>query len=898
MVKIEFFTRSIYTNAMKNPQLELLAPAGDADCFRAAIAAGADAIYFGLEQFNARKRATNLTLFSAEKLIKEAHRFACKAYLTLNTVLLDEELEDALLLVKDAINCGVDAVIVQDMGFLSILKCNFPQLEIHASTQMTTHNSAQCNLLANLGVKQINLSRELSLAEIARLTPILHAHNIVPEVFVHGAYCLSFSGECYFSCNLYGEAGNRGACVQPCRRTYQVDNPCPARSNCTTQKNSFAQNAFAPFHLKDNFAYPLAKELVKVGAQSFKIEGRIKNAQYVWAVTSAWRAQLDAILNGKNPAQNSKLLDCAINRAYSTHYLQGDISSEMFSSGTKDYSQQKIGTVKNYNAKTQTLSTNCINGVTLQKDDELTIKTKTGAFVCTATVIDVLGSSARIALTNKLQGKILPEQQVFRANYAISKQDLQAIIANIAKDEPNTKQSAPSCSSKNVQTQKMPLAIKVDGKLGTTLNAHFAIISNKNDEKNCSVTVHSLHKLELANANALDKSTMQQKFAKLGTSPFVLQTFDASAVDEGLFLPLADLNKMRQIATSKLIDKMAQRTPCKEIAPCDANATNAQSAPYKSTATKNATKNSYKIAFICSTINYAQILAQSTLQKDVIIVLEIPLLTNALFDLYKTFLQAHKNVVPLFGAILLDDALKNATQLLCALASTATTDNAIASNKRTVWCENTGLAHFASQKGFDVVLGACANATNSKSFSAYKDCIGVNAIVPSKEIAPKNIATLNTDCKIWYPLYEKSLHLASRQCVLHNAVQCTKKSVDNACIHSCNKNITLIGANKEKIDAIKREHFYSCLYQKEIISHTNDVAVLKNCVDVWTIDMRFIEENFFNAKNIQNFIERAKNLLINLYSAKSNLTQNAQTVECKELFSPVARQAHYICKQE
>ena len=198
--------------------VELLSPAGDVKSFKTAILAGANAIFFGVSDFNARQRAENISFENLIDLIKLAKSKNVKSYLTLNTLVFDSEFSLLVETVKNAVACGVDAVIVQDLGVLSVVKKLFPELEIHASTQMTTHNILQCEFLSEVGVSQINLSRELSLDELKPIVKYLNTKNIVAEIFVHGAYCISFSGQCYFSNYLYGEAGNRGLCVQPCRR--------------------------------------------------------------------------------------------------------------------------------------------------------------------------------------------------------------------------------------------------------------------------------------------------------------------------------------------------------------------------------------------------------------------------------------------------------------------------------------------------------------------------------------------------------------------------------------------------------------------------------------------------------------------------------------------------------
>ena len=219
--------------------VEILSPAGDAKAFKAAIAAKADAIYFGLGTLNARVRAKNISKKELPYLIALAKSKNIRIYLTLNILLKDCEFENAIETVKYAYSCGVDAIIVQDLGLLHILRKIFSNIEIHASTQLTTHNTEQCKFLSEFNVNQINLSRELSLNEIKNINQFLKSKSIVSEV-LFTVHLYFFSGQCYFSEKLYNQAGNRGECVQPCRRLYKT-------------KGSFS----VPFNLRDNNCFEI-----------------------------------------------------------------------------------------------------------------------------------------------------------------------------------------------------------------------------------------------------------------------------------------------------------------------------------------------------------------------------------------------------------------------------------------------------------------------------------------------------------------------------------------------------------------------------------------------------------------------------------------------------------------
>jgi len=302
-------------------QFELLAPGGDLDSIKAAIAAGADAIYCGLDRFNARNRATNITFDVLPGVIELAHQNACKIFLTLNIVVLENEIPSIIRLLQQLVHTDVDGVIVQDLGLAYIIKRYFPTLDIHASTQMNTHNEGQVLLLSKLGASRVNLSRELNIGEITHLAQFGHKHNVLMEVFVHGSYCIGFSGLCYFSSEMNGASGNRGRCSQPCREKYQTT----------------AAGTNYPLNLKDNSAYEDMSALAAAGVHSLKIEGRIKKSHYVYTVVDKWRQQIDHFCHTGQTITDKEELYTVFNRDFSNGYLQGDIHRGMYIDNPRNY---------------------------------------------------------------------------------------------------------------------------------------------------------------------------------------------------------------------------------------------------------------------------------------------------------------------------------------------------------------------------------------------------------------------------------------------------------------------------------------------------------------------------------------------------------------------------------
>lgn len=257
-----------------NQRPELLAPAGSFEAFFAAVEAGADAVYTGLKDFSARAKAKNFTLGDIEKLTHYLQNDGKRLYVTLNTLVKEAELPQLIDTLGALEQIGVDAVILQDLAVWKLARDYFPGLELHSSTQMTVHNTAGVKMLERMGFTRGVLARELTLAEIRE---IRQQTTLELEHFIHGALCFSFSGQCYFSSFLGGKSGNRGRCAQPCRR----------RHNYRQQQGYY-------FSTNDLSAIDFLPELEQAGICSLKIEGRMKSAEYVHKVVSAYRRVLDA----------------------------------------------------------------------------------------------------------------------------------------------------------------------------------------------------------------------------------------------------------------------------------------------------------------------------------------------------------------------------------------------------------------------------------------------------------------------------------------------------------------------------------------------------------------------------------------------------------------------------
>lgn len=318
--------------------IELLAPAKDLTCGIEAINHGADAVYIGSPRFGARAMAGN-SVADIAALCDYAHRFNARIYVALNTLLHDRELDDARLLIWDLYRSGVDALIVQDMGLMEL---DLPPIPLHASTQTDNRTVDKVRFLESVGFSQVVLARELSLNEIRGIAEATTANL---EVFVHGALCVSYSGQCFLSQALSGRSANRGECAQYCRLPY-------------TMIDSEGKEIVSERHLlslKDMNRSDQLEALLDAGVSSFKIEGRLKDVAYVKNITAYYRQKLDAILNrrpefvrssaGKSTYTFTPVPEKSFNRGFTTYFLNGR-APDMTSFDTPKSKGEPVGTVK------------------------------------------------------------------------------------------------------------------------------------------------------------------------------------------------------------------------------------------------------------------------------------------------------------------------------------------------------------------------------------------------------------------------------------------------------------------------------------------------------------------------------------------------------------------------
>ena len=502
---------------------ELLAPAGNEECLRAAVAAGADAVYLGAEEFNARRGAGNFTLDGLAKACDFAHLRGTLVYLTLNTAVLPAEAGSAMELARQAWRRGVDAFIVQDIGLASEIARTLPDVRLHASTQMNTHTRAGIEAAAALGASRVTLARELSLEEIALLSDAARELGMEVETFVHGALCVCYSGQCLMSSMVGGRSANRGLCAQACRLPYELRNAAQRKP-----LDSPGEHLLSP---KDLCAIDLLPQLLAAGVASFKIEGRMKSADYVRTVVSVYRRALDAALEAAEggsayevPERDKHELAEAFSRGFTTAYLTHERGNSIMSYGRPNNRGVFVGRVSGVrNGEVELAAEEEIS-----EGDVLEFWTNKGHFAHT-----VRGLSRRVGKASGATGKgalyllTLDEGQrankgdrVFRVRRAGGGEEADPLAPRI-----------PVTGSATLRIGE-PLRIEFFGPGGISAFAEGPVI-------------------EPARTKPVSQEEVAEHIDRLGNLPFTLESLEVE-VDEGAGIGFSQLHKVRTRALSNL----------------------------------------------------------------------------------------------------------------------------------------------------------------------------------------------------------------------------------------------------------------------------------------------------------------------------------------------------------
>ena len=503
---------------------ELLAPAGSLDAVRAAVANGADAVYLGAQRFNARDEGAQLTLEELAEACRIAHGRGRRIYLTLNVLVKPHELTEALAFLGEAIDCGIDAVIVQDLGLIDLIRQIYPELEIHGSTQMTVHDPSGAAVLEELGVKRVVLARENTLEDLAVIRR--RVPGIGLETFIHGALCISYSGQCFMSGMISERSANRGSCAQSCRKDYVLKD---AATDVELDRGYLIST-------KDLAAYEHLPEIAELGIVCLKVEGRKKRPEYVATVTRTYREFLDRLERGDTtpPAEAEvEPLVQIYSRGFTGGMYGGRDGREYVTRTQPDNRGSLIGDVIGYEKDELVVEADrpieIGDGLAFEAPDSL--GGPTVGFAVTA--VRQLGRNDRPRFRQALRTRtrVAAGWRVLRTSHASLLDRSRASYAEVAE------------SGKT--GGKVRLDVRVFGSVGAHLKAIFA-------SGGATVEVRSETQLAPASKRALDRATLREQFGRLGETSFVLAEVDDRGLDVGLFLPVRELNHLRQSAVEQL----------------------------------------------------------------------------------------------------------------------------------------------------------------------------------------------------------------------------------------------------------------------------------------------------------------------------------------------------------
>jgi putative protease len=504
---------------------ELLAPAGSLDAVRAAVANGADAVYLGAERFNARDEGAQLTLEELEAACRLAHGRGARVYLTLNTLLKPGELVDALLLLGEAIDRGVDAAIVQDVGLVRLIQRVYPGFELHGSTQMTVHDASGARVMRALGIPRVVLARENTLDDIRGIRAAVP--DLELESFIHGALCIAYSGQCFMSGMISERSANRGSCAQSCRKDYVLADANTGETIDTGYLIS-AKDLAAAEHLD---------ELAALGVSCLKIEGRKKKPEYVATVTRTYRDFLRRLERGEHVAPSPTDMEPLVqiySRGFTGGMLGGRVGREYITRDQPDNRGVRIGVVKGRERGELII--------------EVTAPVAVGDGLGFEPVSPHLGTSLGFSVhevrTVSERGGIV--RQAVRTPTLVPSGWTVMRTAHAALLE--RARASFSRGSEQASARTSRLDIRLFGSPG----AHLRAVFTADDD---SVTVRSETQLSPARQRALDERQLREQLGRLGTTPFALGAVDASGLEPGLFLPVSELNHLRQSAVDALLER-------------------------------------------------------------------------------------------------------------------------------------------------------------------------------------------------------------------------------------------------------------------------------------------------------------------------------------------------------
>lgn len=506
-----------------------MAPAGSLDAVRAAVANGADAVYLGAEKFNARDEGAQVSLDELAAACRIAHGRGSRIYLTLNTLVKPAELGQALAFLGEAIDRGIDAAIVQDIGLVRLIQQVYPGFEIHGSTQMTVHDASGARVMEEIGIDRVVLAREITLGDIREIRQSVTKLGL--ESFIHGALCISYSGQCYMSGMISERSANRGSCAQSCRKDYTLRDTDTGE----TLDSGFLISA------RDLAAHDSIREIAAAGIGCLKVEGRKKKPEYVAVVTRNYRESLDRLAAGDDaPLEETAVQELVqiFSRGFTPGMYQGRAGRHYVTRTHPDKRGVELGVVVGRERGEIIVELSS----PLRVGDGVGFEPPTGQIGETIgfTLTTVRTVSARGAMTRQA---IRGRHEVPLGWRVIRSADV-ALLARAAE------------SFAGIETPSVTPHARLDVRAFGSAGGALKLVFTSGDD---SFTVRSQIQLAQATKRSLDEYQLRDQLGRLGTTRFVLGTIDVAGLSAGLFLPVSELNHMRQAAVEELTARLTWR---------------------------------------------------------------------------------------------------------------------------------------------------------------------------------------------------------------------------------------------------------------------------------------------------------------------------------------------------
>lgn len=499
-------------------KIELLSPAGNIECLKAAVYAGCDAVYVGGKNFGARSYAGNFTLEELEAAVNFCHLYDVKIYVTVNTIIYEEEVKAFMKYIDNLVNINVDALIMQDIGMIDLVRQTYPNFEIHASTQMHIHNEEGVLFAKNLGVNRVVLARE---TPIEKVKEIKEKTNMDIEIFGHGALCVSYSGQCFMSYLIGGRSGNRGTCAQCCRQKYSLE----------IDSNVVIKDKYI-LSMKDLCTLENLDKFIEAGIDSIKIEGRMKRKEYVYLVTSIYRKAIDSYYDeGKINITKKDLLE--LYKIFNRKFTKGFLFNEKNDNITNEYRPNHMG-------------------IEIGK----VIKVNNGMIKCKIDGELNINDGIRILDNNDI-GFIVTN--IYKKN---------KLIKTIQSDTIEIKTKfKPKEGSIIVKTTDYKQLKEIDKKLESNsrkvlINIKISVKKDKNIElelinNNIKINVNGEFPFKAIN-KPITKNDIEKQINRLGNTIYKIDKLEIE-LDDDLFIPLSELNNLRRKALELLENKKLEK---------------------------------------------------------------------------------------------------------------------------------------------------------------------------------------------------------------------------------------------------------------------------------------------------------------------------------------------------